>query len=58
MADIVGCRCIIGLHFFEPYKEVEIKNVRGEVEAINIISKCKNCGKLKDHVVPVMSNRY
>lgn len=58
MDDTVSYKCVIGLHSYEPYKEVEIKNVRGEIEAINIISKCKNCGKLKDHVVPVMSNRY
>lgn len=58
MADLVKFSCIIGLHNFEPYKEVEIKNIRGEVEALNIISKCKICGKLKNHVVPVMSNRY
>ena len=58
MADLVKFSCIIGIHSYEPYKEVEIKNIRGEVEALNIISKCKICGKLKNHVVPVMSNRY
>ena len=26
MADLVSYKCIIGLHSFEPYKEVEIKN--------------------------------
>ena len=46
------------LHAAKRERKLKIKNVRGEVEAINIISKCKNCGKLKDHVVPVMSNRY
>lgn len=58
MAELVTFKCILGIHTYEPYKEVEIKNTRGEIEALNIISKCKTCGKLKDHVVPVMSNRY
>lgn len=49
-------RCFIGLHQYEVYKEIEIKNIRGEVEAINIVSKCKNCGKLKNHIVPVLKN--
>lgn len=47
-------KCFIGLHKYEVLKEVEVKNVRGEVEAITIISRCSNCGKLKHHVVPVL----
>lgn len=54
MADINNFKCLLGVHTFEPYKEVEVKNVRGEVESITIISKCSNCGKLKNHTVQTL----
>lgn len=54
MADINNFKCLLGVHTFEPYKEVEVKNIRGEVESITIISKCSNCGKLKNHTVQTL----
>lgn len=46
--------CLFRLHKYEVYKETDIKNIRGEVEAIAITSRCKVCGKMKTHIVPTL----
>lgn len=46
--------CLFRLHKYEVYKETDIKNIRGEVEAIAITSRCKVCGKMKTHIVSTL----
>lgn len=48
--------CLFGKHQYEVYKEVEMKNTRGETEAIAIVSRCKYCGKVVHHIVPTIKN--
>lgn len=52
-------KCFIGLHKYEQIKEEDIKlagtdSVVGKV----IISKCKNCGKLKIDVIDLVTYKY
>ena len=40
-------KCFIGLHKYEVIKEVEVKDVDTDtVVGINIVSRCKECGKI------------
>ncbi len=40
-------KCFFGLHKYNVYKEEIINDKRGEPLAKIIISRCKNCGKIK-----------
>lgn len=40
-------QCFIGLHHYEVYKEVEVKDSNDATVGINIVSRCSNCGKIK-----------
>lgn len=52
-----GIKCFFRLHTYEVYKEEDVLNVRKEVVAKVIISRCKHCGKIKHYTVPVVE-RY
>lgn len=52
-------RCLIGLHKYEVINEYDLKqfgteNIIGKV----IVSRCKDCGKLKELVVRTSSTLY
>jgi hypothetical protein len=53
-------RCYFGLHHYEVYKEVEVKELTGENKGstcgINIVSRCSNCGKIKVTFVATDAN--
>lgn len=49
-------QCFIGLHHYEVYKEVEVKNSNDTTVGINIISRCTNCGKIKIEFVATDAN--
>ena len=40
-------QCFIGLHHYEVYKEIEVKDSTDTTVGINIVSRCNNCGKIK-----------
>lgn len=41
-------KCLIGLHSYEVLKEVEVKDNENNLNVgINIVSRCKECGKIK-----------
>ena len=44
--------CFFGLHHYEVYKEVEVKDSTDTTVGINIVSRCTNCGKIKSTFVP------
>ena len=45
-------KCFIGLHKYEVIKEVEVKDVDTDtVVGINIVSRCKECGKINSTFV-------
>ena len=45
-------KCFIGLHNYEVLKEVEVKDVDTDtVVGINIVSRCKECGKINSTFV-------
>lgn len=49
-------QCFIGLHHYEVYKEVEVKDNNDTTVGINIISRCTNCGKIKIEFVAIDAN--
>ena len=49
-------QCFIGLHHYEVYKEVEVKDTNDTTIGINIISRCTNCGKIKIEFVATDAN--
>ena len=49
-------QCFIGLHHYEVYKEVEVKDNNDTTVGINIISRCTNCGKIKIEFVATDAN--
>lgn len=49
-------QCFIGLHHYEVYKEVEVKDSNNATVGINIVSRCNNCGKIKVEFVATNAN--
>lgn len=49
-------QCFLGLHHYEVYKELEVKDSNDTTVGINIISKCGNCGKIKVDFVATNAN--
>lgn len=52
-------QCFIGLHHYEVYKELEVKDsnyTNDTTVGINIISRCTNCGKIKIEFVATDAN--
>ena len=41
-------KCYLGLHKYEVLESKDIKNPYGAVIGVTIISRCSNCGKLKE----------
>jgi len=41
-------KCFFGLHKYEVLEEKEIKNSYGIVLGSTIVSRCSNCGKIKE----------
>lgn len=50
-------KCFFGLHKYEIIDRYEIKNPYGIVIGTSIISRCINCGKVKDKTV-YTDNQY
>lgn len=44
-------KCLIGLHRYEIIETLEYLDIRGNNIGKVIISRCKNCGKLKHYKV-------
>ena len=49
-------QCFIGLHHYEVYKELEVKDSNDATVGINIVSRCSNCGKIKIEFVATDAN--
>ena len=49
-------QCFIGLHHYEVYKEVEVKDSTDATVGINIVSRCSNCDKIKVEFVATDAN--
>lgn len=49
-------QCFIGLHHYEVYKEVEVKDSTDTTVGINIVSRYSNCGKIKINFVATNPN--
>jgi len=49
-------KCAIGLHKYEVFENKEIKNPYSVVVGITIISRCTNCGKIKENTVYTDNN--
>lgn len=44
-------KCAFGLHKYEILEEKEIKSAYGIVLGYTIVSRCSNCGKIKETAV-------
>lgn len=44
-------KCLIRLHHYEIIETLDYRDVRGNVIGKVIISRCKNCGKLKQYKI-------
>ena len=49
-------KCAIGLHKYEVLEKKDIKNPYGAVVGTAIISRCTNCGKIKETTVYTDNN--
>lgn len=50
-------KCFFGQHDSEVYKEELLTDVRGNLIGRVIITKCKNCGKIKStRIITVVDN--
>ena len=44
-------KCWLGSHHYEIIEQKEIKNPYGAIVGTSIISRCINCGKIKETVI-------
>lgn len=44
-------KCLFGFHKYEVYKEEQVSDYKGNIIGKVIISRCSECGKLKNHYV-------
>lgn len=51
------CKCYLGLHHYEVLETKEIKNPYGVIVGMTIISRCSNCGKIKEKPI-YLNNAY
>ena len=49
-------KCYFGLHHYEVLEKKDIKNPYGAIVGTAIISRCKNCGKIKETTVYTDNN--
>lgn len=49
-------KCALGLHKYEVHAEKDIKNPYGAIVGTTIISRCTNCGRIKE--IPVYLDNY
>lgn len=49
-------KCYFGLHKYEVHAEKDVKNPYGAVVGTTIISRCTNCGKIKETTVYTDNN--
>lgn len=49
-------KCFFGLHKFEVLKEEVVKHPYGTVVGTVVISRCKNCGKIKSKTIYTDTN--
>ena len=49
-------KCFIGLHKYEVLEKKDIKNPYSAIVGMTIISRCANCGKIKE--IPVYLDNY
>jgi len=49
-------KCFFGLHKFEVLKEEAVKHPYGTVVGTVVISRCKNCGKIKSKTIYTDTN--
>ena len=50
-------KCFFGLHKYEVLEEKEIKNSYGIVLGSTIVSRCSNCGKIKETSIYTDNNQ-
>jgi len=50
-------KCAIGLHHYEVLEKKDIKNPYGIIVGTTIISRCVNCGKIKEKAI-YLDNNY
>jgi uncharacterized Zn finger protein len=50
-------KCFFGLHKYEVLEEKEIKNSYGIVLGSTIVSRCNNCGKIKETSIYTDNNQ-
>lgn len=49
-------KCYFGLHHYEVLESKDIKNPYGAVVGTTIISRCTNCGKIREDVIYTDNN--
>ena len=49
-------KCAIGLHKYEVLEKKDIKNLYGAIVGMTIISRCTNCGKIKETTIYTDNN--
>ena len=49
-------KCFFGLHKYEVLDTKEVKNPYGAVIGTTIISRCSNCGKIKEFTIYTDTN--
>ena len=49
-------KCFVGLHKYEVLEKKDIKNPYGAIVGMTIISRCTNCGKIKETIVYTDNN--
>lgn len=52
------CKCFLGVHKYEIVDNYEVKNPYGVVIGTTIVSRCINCGKIKEKFVPTNKSVY
>ena len=52
----IDLKCYFGLHHYEVLEKKDIKNPYGAIVGTAIISRCTNCGKIKEHTVYTDNN--
>ena len=51
-------QCWLGLHNSEVFREIDLTDLKGAVIGLIIVSKCKNCGKLKHTKIHTVERGY
>lgn len=51
-------KCFIGVHKYDVFKEIDVVDGNGLKLAYIVVSRCTNCGKIKENRIRISERTY